>query len=74
MHNLSDFFLKNLGACRPKERFHHIRDGKRYQEQCNINIMGDDCWSLYSEEQNAQTSEEKLCKKYESKKYKKIST
>jgi hypothetical protein len=33
------------------ERFHHdIKEmGRRYQGRCNVNMMGDCCWTLHRE-------------------------
>jgi hypothetical protein len=46
-----DFFSKNLGAVSEEqgERFHHDINEmeRRYLGQCNVNMMGDYCWTLH---------------------------
>lgn len=80
LHNHLDFFPENLGDVSEEqgERFHQdIKEiEKRYQGRWNTTMMGDYCWSLHREQQNAIHRRKSYARNFTEKrerKYKKIS-
>lgn len=81
LHSHLDFFPDNLGDVSEEqgERFHQdikVME-KRYQGRWNVNMMGDYCWSLHRERQNASHRRKSYIRSFKEKrerKYKKINT